>query len=165
MAGAGLQASPTTEVLLEESILGWKEYELEVMRDRADNVVIICSIENLDPMGVHTGDSITVAPQMTLSDRQYQEMRDEAMAVIRKVGVLAREIQQLRASARMLFEANPDKTNAFGAVNALAGGMVGCPSGPMEVEPAVSGAGSRSATGNLLRRARSLTSLSATLLP
>ena len=72
IAGAGLAASPTTEVLLEESILGWKEYELEVMRDKADNVVIVCSIENLDPMGVHTGDSITVAPAMTLTDREYQ---------------------------------------------------------------------------------------------
>jgi carbamoyl-phosphate synthase large subunit len=69
---------PTTEVLIEESILGWKEYELEVMRDHADNVVIICSIENLDPMGVHTGDSITVAPAMTLTDREYQRMRDAA---------------------------------------------------------------------------------------
>ena len=76
IAGAGLQASPTTEVLLEESILGWKEYELEVMRDTKDNVVIVCSIENLDPMGVHTGDSITVAPAMTLTDREYQAMRD-----------------------------------------------------------------------------------------
>ncbi len=72
IAGVGLALSPTTEVLLEESILGWKEYELEVMRDRADNVVIVCSIENLDPMGVHTGDSITVAPAMTLTDREYQ---------------------------------------------------------------------------------------------
>ena len=87
IAGAGLSASPTTEVLIEESIMGWKEYELEVMRDRADNVVIICSIENLDPMGVHTGDSITVAPAMTLTDREYQVMRDVAIAVIRKVGV------------------------------------------------------------------------------
>ena len=76
IAGAGLDASPTTEVLLEESILGWKEYELEVMRDKADNVVIVCSIENLDPMGVHTGDSITVAPAMTLTDREYQRLRD-----------------------------------------------------------------------------------------
>jgi len=87
IAGAGLAASPTSEVLLEESILGWKEYELEVMRDRADNVVIVCSIENLDPMGVHTGDSITVAPAMTLTDREYQNMRDVAIAVIREVGV------------------------------------------------------------------------------
>jgi carbamoyl-phosphate synthase large subunit len=87
IAGAGLAASPTTEVLLEESILGWKEYELEVMRDTADNVVIICSIENLDPMGVHTGDSITVAPAMTLTDREYQHMRDMAIGIIRSVGV------------------------------------------------------------------------------
>ncbi|WP_370619582.1 carbamoyl-phosphate synthase large subunit [Mumia sp. Pv 4-285] len=87
IAGAGLAASPTTEVLLEESILGWKEYELEVMRDKADNVVIVCSIENLDPMGVHTGDSITVAPAMTLTDREYQRLRDIAIGVIREVGV------------------------------------------------------------------------------
>ena len=87
IAGAGLAASPTTEVLLEESILGWKEYELEVMRDKADNVVIVCSIENLDPMGVHTGDSITVAPAMTLTDREYQKMRDLAIGIIRAVGV------------------------------------------------------------------------------
>ena len=87
IAGSGLQASPTTEVLLEESILGWKEYELELMRDRNDNVVVICSIENLDPMGVHTGDSITVAPALTLTDREYQRMRDVAIAVIRAVGV------------------------------------------------------------------------------
>ncbi|MDQ3485416.1 MAG: carbamoyl-phosphate synthase large subunit, partial [Actinomycetota bacterium] len=87
IAGAGLDASPTTEVLLEESILGWKEYELEVMRDGHDNTVIVCSIENLDPMGVHTGDSITVAPAMTLTDREYQRMRDMAIAVIRAVGV------------------------------------------------------------------------------
>jgi carbamoyl-phosphate synthase large subunit len=87
IAGSGLAASPTTEVLLEESILGWKEYELEVMRDRADNVVIVCSIENLDPMGVHTGDSITVAPAMTLTDREYQQLRDISIGVIREVGV------------------------------------------------------------------------------
>lgn len=87
IAGAGLDASPTTEVLLEESILGWKEYELEVMRDGADNVVIVCSIENVDPMGVHTGDSVTVAPAMTLTDREYQVMRDQAIAIIRAVGV------------------------------------------------------------------------------
>ena len=87
IAGGGLLASPTTEVLLEESILGWKEYELELMRDRADNVVIICSIENLDPMGVHTGDSVTVAPAMTLTDREYQRMRDIAIEIIRAVGV------------------------------------------------------------------------------
>lgn len=87
IAGAGLQASPTTEVLLEESILGWKEYELEVMRDTKDNVVIVCSIENLDPMGVHTGDSITVAPAMTLTDREYQQLRDLSIGIIRSVGV------------------------------------------------------------------------------
>ncbi|NHN55015.1 carbamoyl-phosphate synthase large subunit [Calidifontibacter sp. DB0510] len=87
IAGAGLHASPTTEVLLEESILGWKEYELEVMRDHADNVVVVCSIENLDPMGVHTGDSITVAPALTLTDREYQRLRDIGIKVIREVGV------------------------------------------------------------------------------
>ncbi len=87
IAGAGLQASPTTEVLLEESILGWKEYELELMRDRNDNVVVICSIENIDPMGVHTGDSITVAPALTLTDREYQHMRDVGIEIIRAVGV------------------------------------------------------------------------------
>ena len=80
-------ASPTTEVLIEESIIGWKEYELEVMRDTADNVVIVCSIENLDPMGVHTGDSITVAPALTLTDREYQQLRDLAIGIIREVGV------------------------------------------------------------------------------
>ena len=83
----GLSESPAHEVLIEESVEGWKEFELEVMRDTADNVIIVCSIENFDAMGVHTGDSITVAPQMTLSDRQYQAMRDEAKAIIRKVGV------------------------------------------------------------------------------
>ncbi len=87
IAGAGLTASPTTEVLIEESIVGWKEYELEVMRDKADNVVIICSIENVDPMGVHTGDSVTVAPAMTLTDREYQVMRTLAIGIIREVGV------------------------------------------------------------------------------
>ncbi len=87
IAGTGLAASPVTEVLIEESILGWKEYELEVMRDTSDNVVIVCSIENLDPMGVHTGDSITVAPAMTLTDREYQHMRDVGIAIIRAVGV------------------------------------------------------------------------------
>ncbi len=85
----GLDESPNSQVLIERSLLGWKEFELEVMRDHADNVVIICSIENLDPMGVHTGDSITVAPAMTLSDREYQEMRDAAVAIIREIGVEA----------------------------------------------------------------------------
>ncbi len=83
----GLSASPIGQVLVEESVLGWGEFELEVMRDRADNVVIVCSIENLDPMGVHTGDSVCVAPQQTLTDRQYQRLRDQAIAVIRAVGV------------------------------------------------------------------------------
>ncbi|WP_017622270.1 carbamoyl-phosphate synthase large subunit [Nocardiopsis chromatogenes] len=87
IAGQGLTLSPTTEVLLEESILGWKEYELELMRDGNDNVVVVCSIENFDPMGVHTGDSVTVAPAMTLTDREYQRMRDLGIAIIREVGV------------------------------------------------------------------------------
>lgn len=87
IAGAGLQASPTHEVLLEESILGWKEYELELMRDRNDNTVVVCSIENFDPVGVHTGDSITVAPAMTLTDREYQNLRDIGIQIIRDVGV------------------------------------------------------------------------------
>ncbi|MFV0426862.1 MAG: carbamoyl-phosphate synthase large subunit [Beutenbergiaceae bacterium] len=87
IAGAGLHYSPTTEVLLEESILGWKEYELELMRDKADNVVVVCSIENVDPVGVHTGDSVTVAPALTLTDREYQRLRDVGIAVIREVGV------------------------------------------------------------------------------
>ena len=83
----GLAASPIGQVLIDESVLGWGEFELEVMRDGADNVVIVCSIENVDPMGVHTGDSVTVAPQQTLTDRQYQKLRDQAIAVIRAVGV------------------------------------------------------------------------------
>src|ERR1700758_2447898 len=87
IAGAGLDASPTHEVLLEESILGWKEFELELMRDRNDNVVVVCSIENVDPMGVHTGDSVTVAPAMTLTDREYQRLRAPAIQIIRAVGV------------------------------------------------------------------------------
>jgi len=85
----GLDESPTHQILIERSVIGWKEFELEVMRDHDDNVVIVCSIENLDPMGVHTGDSITVAPAMTLTDREYQEMRDAAVAIIREVGVAA----------------------------------------------------------------------------
>jgi carbamoyl-phosphate synthase large subunit len=87
IAGAGLRHSPTSEVLLEESIIGWKEYELEVMRDSRDNVVIVCSIENIDPMGVHTGDSITVAPALTLTDVEYQKLRDLSIKIIREVGV------------------------------------------------------------------------------
>jgi carbamoyl-phosphate synthase large subunit len=87
IAGAGLRHSPTSEVLIEESIIGWKEYELEVMRDRVDNVVIVCSIENIDPMGVHTGDSITVAPALTLTDVEYQKLRNLSISIIREVGV------------------------------------------------------------------------------
>src|SRR5438105_949370 len=83
----GLEASPTTEVLIEESVLGWKEYEMEVVRDRADNAIIICSIENIDPMGVHTGDSITVAPALTLTDKEYQIMRNASIACLREIGV------------------------------------------------------------------------------
>ncbi|MBF6354354.1 carbamoyl-phosphate synthase large subunit [Nocardia higoensis] len=87
IAGGGLAASPTANVLIEESILGWKEYELELMRDSRDNVVVVCSIENVDPMGVHTGDSMTVAPAMTLTDREYQKLRDLGIAILRAVGV------------------------------------------------------------------------------
>ncbi len=83
----GLKLSPTTEVLLEESLLGWKEFEMEVVRDKKDNCIIVCSIENLDPMGVHTGDSITVAPAQTLTDKEYQVLRDASLAVLRKIGV------------------------------------------------------------------------------
>jgi carbamoyl-phosphate synthase large subunit len=84
---SGLDLSPTTEVLIEESLLGWKEYEMEVVRDRNDNCIIICSIENVDPMGVHTGDSITVAPALTLTDKEYQIMRNASIAVLREIGV------------------------------------------------------------------------------
>ena len=84
---SGLSASPTNEVLVDESLLGWKEYEMEVVRDKADNCIIICAIENIDPMGVHTGDSITVAPALTLTDKEYQIMRDASIAVLREIGV------------------------------------------------------------------------------
>lgn len=87
IVSSGLDASPTTEVLIEESVLGWKEYEMEVVRDRADNCIIVCSIENIDPMGVHTGDSITVAPALTLTDKEYQIMRNASIAVLREIGV------------------------------------------------------------------------------
>src|SRR5437868_97038 len=97
----GLDASPVKEVLIEQSVIGWKEYELEVMRDKNDNVVIICSIENMDPMGVHTGDSITVAPIQTLTDKEYQRMRDAAIAVIRAVGVET-------GGSNIQFAVNPD---------------------------------------------------------
>src|SRR5205085_1959932 len=83
----GIDASPTSEVLIEESVLGWKEFEMEVVRDKNDNCIIVCSIENIDPMGVHTGDSITVAPAQTLTDKEYQRMRNASVAVLRKIGV------------------------------------------------------------------------------
>ena len=83
----GLRASPVTEVLIEQSVLGWKEYEMEVVRDRADNCIIVCSIENIDPMGIHTGDSVTVAPALTLSDKEYQILRDASIACLREIGV------------------------------------------------------------------------------
>jgi len=112
IAAEGLAASPVTQVLVERSIVGWKEYELEVMRDRADNCVVVCSIENLDPMGVHTGDSITVAPAQTLSDVEYQQMRDDAFACIRRVGVETggSNIQfavDPRTGDRLVIEMNP----------------------------------------------------------
>ncbi len=97
----GLDASPTTEILLEESVLGWKEYEMEVVRDRADNCIIVCSIENLDPMGIHTGDSITVAPAQTLTDKEYQIMRDASIAVLREIGVDT-------GGSNVQFAVNPD---------------------------------------------------------
>ena len=87
IVASGLDASPTTEVLIEESVLGWKEYEMEVVRDRNDNCIIVCSIENIDPMGVHTGDSVTVAPALTLTDKEYQMMRDASIACLRRIGV------------------------------------------------------------------------------
>jgi carbamoyl-phosphate synthase large subunit len=87
IVGSGLDASPTSEVLIEESVLGWKEYEMEVVRDSADNCIIICAIENVDPMGIHTGDSVTVAPALTLTDKEYQRMRDASIACLRKIGV------------------------------------------------------------------------------
>jgi len=87
LAQRGLDESPITEILIEESLLGWKEYEMEVIRDRNDNCIIVCSIENFDPMGVHTGDSITVAPALTLTDKEYQRMRDASFAILREIGV------------------------------------------------------------------------------
>ena len=101
ICAAGLRASPISQVLLEESVIGWHEFELEVMRDTADNVVVICSIENIDPMGVHTGDSVTVAPALTLTDPQYQELRDAAQAIMRKIGVDT-------GGSNVQFAVNPD---------------------------------------------------------
>jgi carbamoyl-phosphate synthase large subunit len=87
IVGNGLRLSPVSEVLIEESLLGWKEFEMEVVRDTTDNCIIICSIENIDPMGVHTGDSVTVAPALTLTDKEYQVLRDASLAVLREIGV------------------------------------------------------------------------------
>ncbi|MCQ2003662.1 carbamoyl-phosphate synthase large subunit [Rhizobium sp. NRK18] len=101
IVSGGLDASPTTEVLIEESVLGWKEYEMEVVRDKADNCIIICSIENIDPMGVHTGDSITVAPALTLTDKEYQIMRNASIAVLREIGVET-------GGSNVQFAVNPD---------------------------------------------------------
>ncbi|MGI0484831.1 carbamoyl-phosphate synthase large subunit [Pantanalinema rosaneae CENA516] len=101
IAQSGLDASPVSQILIEKSLLGWKEYELEVMRDLADNVVIICSIENLDPMGIHTGDSITVAPSQTLTDKEYQRLRDYSIAIIREIGVET-------GGSNIQFSVNPD---------------------------------------------------------
>uniref|UniRef100_A0A7S3EGL8 Carbamoyl phosphate synthase arginine-specific large chain, chloroplastic n=2 Tax=Rhodosorus marinus TaxID=101924 RepID=A0A7S3EGL8_9RHOD len=101
IAKGGLDASPVTQILVEKSLLGWKEYELEVMRDGADNVVIVCSIENIDPMGVHTGDSITVAPTLTLTDKEYQRLRDMSIAIIREIGVDT-------GGSNIQFAVNPD---------------------------------------------------------
>jgi len=97
----GLEASPTSEVLIEESVIGWKEFEMEVVRDHKDNCIIVCSIENFDPMGVHTGDSITVAPALTLTDKEYQRMRDASIAVLRKIGVET-------GGSNVQFAVNPD---------------------------------------------------------
>src|SRR5205823_10111216 len=97
----GIDASPIHQVLIDRSVIGWKEYELEVVRDGADNVIIVCSIENFDPMGVHTGDSITVAPIQTLTDVEYQHMRDAAIAIIRAVGVET-------GGSNIQFATNPD---------------------------------------------------------
>ena len=94
IVNGGLEASPTTEVLVEESVLGWKEYEMEVVRDKDDNCIIICSIENIDPMGVHTGDSITVAPALTLTDKDFQRMRDASLQVLREIGVENRRFER-----------------------------------------------------------------------
>ncbi|HSM14852.1 MAG TPA: carbamoyl phosphate synthase large subunit, partial [Thermoanaerobaculia bacterium] len=112
VVAAALEASPVHRVLLEESVLGWKEFELEVIRDHRDNAIVVCSVENFDAMGVHTGDSITVAPQQTLTDREYQQMRDEAFAVIRRVGVATggSNIQfavDPKTGRRLVIEMNP----------------------------------------------------------
>jgi carbamoyl-phosphate synthase large subunit len=134
----GLTASPVGRVLIEESVLGWKEFELEVMRDRADNAVVVCSIENVDPMGVHTGDSVTVAPQMTLSDREYQEMRDDALTVLRAVGVETggANVQfavDPRSGRRVVIEMNPRVSRS----SALASKATGFPIAKVAAQLAV----------------------------
>ena len=134
----GLTASPVGRVLIEESVLGWKEFELEVMRDRADNAVVVCSIENFDPMGVHTGDSVTVAPQMTLSDREYQEMRDDALTVLRAVGVETggANVQfavDPRTGRRVVIEMNPRVSRS----SALASKATGFPIAKVAAQLAV----------------------------
>ncbi|HEV3497676.1 MAG TPA: carbamoyl-phosphate synthase large subunit, partial [Actinomycetes bacterium] len=134
----GLTASPVGRVLIEESVLGWKEFELEVMRDRADNAVVVCSIENVDPMGVHTGDSVTVAPQMTLSDREYQEMRDDALTVLRAVGVETggANVQfavDPRTGRRVVIEMNPRVSRS----SALASKATGFPIAKVAAQLAV----------------------------
>jgi carbamoyl-phosphate synthase large subunit len=134
----GLVASPVGRVLIEESVLGWKEFELEVMRDRADNAVVVCSIENVDPMGVHTGDSVTVAPQMTLSDREYQAMRDDALTVLRAVGVETggANVQfavDPRTGRRVVIEMNPRVSRS----SALASKATGFPIAKVAAQLAV----------------------------
>jgi carbamoyl-phosphate synthase large subunit len=138
LLGEGLTASPVGRVLIEESVLGWKEFELEVMRDRADNAVVVCSIENVDPMGVHTGDSVTVAPQMTLSDREYQEMRDDALTVLRAVGVETggANVQfavDPRSGRRVVIEMNPRVSRS----SALASKATGFPIAKVAAQLAV----------------------------
>ena len=138
IAPRGLESSMINEILIEESILGWKEYELEVMRDLKDNVVIICSIENFDPMGVHTGDSITVAPSQTLTDREYQEMRDASLAIIREIGVETggSNIQfgvNPRNGRRVVIEMNPRVSRS----SALASKATGFPIAKMAAKLAV----------------------------
>jgi carbamoyl-phosphate synthase large subunit len=122
----GLAASPTSEVLIEEYLAGWKEFELEVMRDKKDNFVVICSIENLDPMGVHTGDSITVAPALTLTDKEYQLMRDDAKAIMREIGVETggSNVQfavDPRTGRRIVIEMNPRVSRSSALHRALHG--------------------------------------------
>jgi len=138
IAKRGLELSLNNEILIEECIAGWKEYELEVMRDRKDNVVIVCSIENVDPMGIHTGDSVTVAPQQTLTDREYQEMRDEAIAIIREIGVETggSNIQfavNPETGERIVIEVNPRVSRS----SALASKATGFPIAKMAAKLAV----------------------------